>query len=243
METFMGTTTKISARVLTVLLGVAAATVLWFGVWPTVMSGSGLDLRSRIGWLNPPMPGPQFEPNVAVQPDRGLRERWSTEAGTVAPETLFPWRDTSNGTVDAATGRPPVEISPWGNMRLYLAGPTAQDRLAYAGPALAAQFLALFVIWLLWRIVRTLPTGEVFTAANGRRVVGIGLALALGGSAIQLLAYLGVQDIIARSAAAGILKAAFSFSFLPLIVGAVLILLAEIFRQGVRLRAEVAGLV
>jgi hypothetical protein len=239
----MGTTTKISARVLTVLLGVAAATVLWVGVWPTVLSGNGLDVKSRIGWHNPPMPGPQFEPSVAVQPDRGLRERWSVEEGTAAPETLFPWRDTANGTVDAATGRPPVEVSPWGNMRLYLAGPTAQDRLAQAGPRLAVHALVLFVIWLLWRIVRTLPTGEVFTAANGRRMVGIGLAVALGGSAVQLLAYAGERDIIARSAAAGILKAAFSFSFLPLVVGAVLILLAEIFRQGVRLRTEVDGLV
>jgi hypothetical protein len=180
----MGTSAKISARVLTVLLGVAAATVLWVGVWPTVLSGSGLDVKSRIGWLNPPMPGPQFEPSVAVEPDRGLRLRWS-EPGTVAPETIFPWRDSSNGTVDVATGRPPV------------------------------------------------------------RMVGVGLAVAAGGSAVQLLAYAGERDIIARSAAAGILKAAFSFSFsfLPLVVGAVLILLAEIFRQGVRLRTEVDGLI
>lgn len=120
---------------------------------------------------------------------------------------------------------------------------SAHNRLGFAGPQLAAQALILLVLWLLWRIVRTVPTAEVFTRVNARRMVGVGLAVAIGGSAVQLLGYAAHNGILARSAAAGIVDITFSFSFLPLVVGAIVLLLAEVFRQGVRLRAEVDGLV
>jgi hypothetical protein len=232
----MGTTVKLSVRLLTGLLGVAAATVLVFGVWPTLLGPSGLDLARGL------VPIPQAVPTLTVQADDGFHHRWQANAGVIAVE-LFPWKDTSNGTRDATTGLPPVELAPWHSMDLTFWGPTWQDRLGFAGPRLATQALILLVLWLLWRIVRTVPTAEVFTPINARRMVGIGLAVALGGSAVQLLDYAAHKGIVARSAAAGIVDIPFSFSFQPLVVGAIVLLLAEVFRQGVRLRAEVDGLV
>ena len=176
-----------------------------------------------------------------MQTDDGFGERW--QATGIDQQEFFPWTDTSNGTRDAATGLPPVELMPWRSMELTIWAPTLQDRLSFAGPELAAQALMLLVLWLLWRIVRTVPTAEVFTAANARRIVATGLAVAVGGSAVQLLGYAAHKGIVARSAAAGIVDVAFSFSFVPLVVGAVVLLLDEVFRQGVRLRAEVDGLV
>lgn len=229
-------TVKVSARLLTGLLGAAVAAVLAFGVWPTVLGPSGLDLgRGMV-----PMPGPQRAPYLAVQPDGGFGERW--QAAAFDSQKLFPWTDTSNGTRDAASGLPPVEVIPWSSMELTFWGPTWQDRLGFAGPQLAAQALFLLVIWLLWRIVRTVPA-EVFTPSNARRLVGIGLAVAVGGTVVQLLGYAAHQGIVARSAAAGLVDVAFSFSFLPLVIGAIVLLLAEVFRQGARLRADVDGLV
>ncbi|HEX7744256.1 MAG TPA: DUF2975 domain-containing protein [Micromonosporaceae bacterium] len=228
--------TKVSTRLLTVLLGAAAAAVLVFGVWPTVLGPSGLELgRGMV-----PMPAPQREPYLTVQADDGFAQRWQTGP---APAVLFPWKDTSSGTRDAATGLPPVELMQWQSMELTFLGPTWRDRLGFAGPELAAQAIILMVLWLLWRIVRTVPTADVFTPANARRIAGIGLAVAVGGSAVQLLGYAAHKDIVARSAAAGILDTAFSFSFLPLVIGAIVLLLAEVFRQGVQLRADVDGLV
>ena len=228
-------TVKVSARLLAGLLGAAAVVVLVFGVWPTLLGPSGLDLgRGMV-----PLP-PQRNPSVAVQPASGFDERW--QAAGFDSQKAFPWTDTSHGTRDAATGLPPVEMTP-GIWELTFWGPTWDDRLRFAGPELAAQAVILLVLWLLWRIVRTVATAEVFTLANARRMVGIGLAVAVGGSAVQLLGYALHRWIVARSAAAGIVDVTFTFSFLPLIVGAVVLLLAEVFRQGVRLRADVAGLI
>lgn len=233
----MSTTVKVSARLLTGLLGAAVAAVLVFGVWPTVLGPSGLDLgRGMV-----PMPGPQRVPYLAVQPDGGFGERW--QAAAFDSQKFFPWTDTSNGTRDAATGLPPVELAPWYSMELTFWGPTWKDRFGFAGPQLAAQAVILLVLWLLWRIVRTVPTFEVFTPANVRRMVGIGLAVSVGGTVVQLLGYAAHKGIVARSAADGIVDVAFSFSFLPLVIGAIVLLLAEVFRQGVRLRADVDGLV
>jgi hypothetical protein len=235
---------KVSARLLTGLLGAAATAVLAFGVWPTLLGPTGLDLGHRMV----PMPAPQSMPYVTVQADDGLAQRWQAGAAPVAGNAadaavLFPWKDTSDGTRDAATGLPPVELAPWQSMELTFWAPTWPDRLGFAGPQLAAQAVILLVLWLLWRIIRTVSTAEVFTPANARRMVGIGLAVAVGGSAVQLLGYAAHKGILARSAAAGIVDITFSFSYLPLVIGAIVLLLAEVFRQGVRLRAEVDGLI
>jgi hypothetical protein len=232
----VGTTVKVSARLLTGLLGAAAAAVVVFGVWPTVLGPSGLDLGRQMV----PMPAPQRVPYLAVQPDHGFAQRWQGGDGL---KDVFPWKDTSDGSRDAITGLPPVQLGHWESIELTFWAPTWPDRLGFAGPQLATQVLILLVLWLLWRIVRTVPTAEVFTPANAGRMAWIGLTVAVGGSAVQLLGYAAHKAIIARSAAAGIVDVAFSFSFLPVVVGAVVLLLAEVFRQGIRLRADVDGLV
>ncbi|GHJ44150.1 hypothetical protein Cs7R123_14920 [Catellatospora sp. TT07R-123] len=233
----MGATVKVSARLLTVLLGVVAVFVLVFGVWPALLGPAGLDLVRGVA----PMPVPQSVPQVAVQPGAQFAQRWQS-AGTGA-KPIFDWVDTSDGTRDATTGRLPVELMPWGDMRLSFWGMDLGDRLAYVAPELLAQALILLVLWLLWRTVRTVPAGEVFTVGNARRMVGVGLAVAAGGSAVQLVAYQAHRLVVEHSAAAGVVRAVFSFSWVPLVAGAVVLLLAEVFRQGVRLRADVDGLV
>ncbi|MEV0154023.1 DUF2975 domain-containing protein [Micromonospora sp. NPDC050686] len=232
----MNASVKVSVRLLIGLIGAAAAAVLVFGVWPTVLGPSGLELGRGLA----PMPAPQPVQTVAVLPDDGFAARWQA----AAPDThqVFPWQDTSDGTRDAITGLPPVELAT-PSMVLSILEPSWLDRLSLAGPELAAQALILAVLWLLRRIVRTVPAAEVFADANARRIVLIGLLVAVGGSAVQLLGYAADRAVVARSAAAGVVDAAFSFSFVPLAIGAIVLLLAEVFRQGVRLRADVDGLV
>ncbi len=236
----MSTTVKVSTRLLTALLAAAAVAVVEFGVWPTLLGPAGLDLG--------PMPVPQSMPYLTVQADEGFAQRWAGAtvgdfAVNAADATvLFPWKDTSDGTRDWATGLPPVELAQFHSMELTFWAPTWPDRLGFAGPKLATQAVILLVLWLLWRIVRTVPAAEVFTPANARRMVGVGLAVAIGGSAVQLLGYAAHKSILARSAAAGIVDINFSFSFLPLVLGAILLLLAELFRQGVMLGAPSTSL-
>jgi hypothetical protein len=231
-----GKTVRLGVRLLLGLLGAAFVSTAVFGVWPTVVGPSGLDV-----WRGAPTATPQAVPSVVVRPDAGFAERFP--ASGAEPQVMFPWTETASGTADAATGLPPVELAPWHSLELIFWAPTWPDRIGFAGPKLAEQAMVLVVLWLLWLVVRTVPAGEIFTPANARRMLTIGAVVALGGSAVQLLTYLAHRAIISRSAADGILEVAFSLSFLPLLAGAVILLLAEVFRQGVRLRADVDGLV
>lgn len=225
-----------------VLLGTAVAAVV-VGAVRTVLGYSGLDLGGHMIHLpNLPLLGDPA-PSIPVTPDGGFRARLTEVGAKDFGPTAFPWKDTSDGTRDAYTGLPPVELAGWHSLSLYFWGPTFRDRLAYAGPVLFAEALALTVLVLLWRIVRTLALGEVFVRDNARRMVAIGLVVAAGGSLAQLLRALGWADMVAHSAAAGVVRVAWSFSFLPLLAGAVILLLAEVFRQGVGMRADVDGLV
>jgi hypothetical protein len=230
--------TTLTVRLLTGLLGASVALVLVFGVWPAVLGPAGLDL----GHGEVPMAAPQPLPHLTVQPDAEFHERWGTT--TTTSQEIFPWKDFPNtGTSDAVTGLPPVELRMTTSMELTFWAPTWVDRLGFAGPELATQAVILLVLWLLWCIVRTIPDGQVFTSANARRMAGIGAAVAVGGSVVQLVSYTMHKTIVARSAAANVVDVVFSFSFLPLVLGVVFLLLAEVFRQGVRLRSEVDGLV
>lgn len=233
--------TRVSVRLLYVLLGLATAFVLVFNVVPAVLSYIAPGVLGSV-----PFVGPQQVPALVVVPDDGFAERWEaapTHELDPTQRDLFPWADTSDGTTDALTGLPPVELRLDDAMHLTFWSTSWVDRLNFAVPPLATAALALAVIWLLWRIVRTVSTDEAFTRVNARRVASIGLLIAVGASALQLITNALGKGVIARSAAAGIVDVPFSFDFLPLWVGAVVLLLAEVLRQGVRLRAEVEGLV
>jgi hypothetical protein len=241
MEHVMGT--RVRVRLLYVFLGLATAFVVVSSVGPAVVAYGTSGVLANVPFL-----GAQPVPALEVIPGEGFAERWEATGpseGIPGQRDLFPWTDTSEGAVDAATGRAPVELAIGaGGMKLTLWGSLGwADRLSLALPPLAWPALALAVLGLLWRIVRTVSSGEVFTRANARRLTVIGLLIALGSSVLQLGAYWLDRDVIARSAAAGVLDVPFTFSFVPLWVGAVVVLLAEVFHQGVRLRAEVEGLV
>lgn len=111
-------------------------------------------------------------------------------------------------------------------------------RVGIAGPRLAGQVLGLIVLWLLWRIVVSAVAGNVFTTANARRVLLVGLAAAVGGTCLQVLTFVAYRAIVARSAA-GIVEASFSFSILPVTGGLIVLVLAWVFQRGVRLQRSV----
>jgi hypothetical protein len=233
--------TRVRVRLLYLLLGLATAFVVVFNILPAIGS-----YGTSGALANMPLIGPQQIPTVTVIEDDGFAERWAASEPSdeiVGQRDLFRWADTSDGTKDAVTGLPPVQFWVGDGMKLTFWGLTFVDRLSFALPPLLWAALTLAVIWLLWRIVRTVSTGEVFSAVNARRVTAIGLLIAVGASLLQLATYWLDKGVIARSAAAGVLDVPFSFSFVPLWVGAVIVLLAEVFRQGVRLRTEVEGLV
>ncbi|MFC8734460.1 DUF2975 domain-containing protein [Luteimicrobium sp. NPDC057192] len=230
--------TKLCVRALYVTLGLAALWVLLVDVVPAVAAPD-----TNLPYLqNRPVP------SLVVERDTGFRERVAANGFDPAdPDSgmpvIFPWTDTSDGTRDAATGLPPVELAIGDPMRLTFWGTEGSTRAMFSLPPLGWAALALGVLGLLYRIVRDVARGDAFDPANPRRVAAIGLLVAVGGSVVQLGTFALERFGIARSAAAGIVQAPFTFAVAPLWIGALVLLLAEVFRQGVRLRAEVDGLV
>lgn len=235
-----------SVRWLTALLGLATAFVMVFNVVPAMRSYDQTGVLASVPFL-----GPQQIPTIDVVAGAGLRERaarapmcqegWACALGE---PVIFPWVDTANGTVDAATGLPPVQLDMDGSaMQLSLLGLRWWETVVFSGPPFAYGALALAVIWLLWQVVRTLRSGDVFTQANVRRVMWVGGLIGGGSVLLQAAEYLAQRGVLAASAAAGVVEVAPSFNLMPLLLGAVVLLLAEVFRQGVHLRSEVEGLV
>jgi len=225
--------TALTVRLLRVLLGLAAAFVLVFNVLVTVHPVDDVPL------LRQPVP------NVSVMQGTGFEARWrAAEPDASGKPVLFPWSDdSSDGTRDAATGLPAVELSIGDQMRLYFWGPTTLDRVTFVLPPLAWAALALIVLWLLWRIVGTIAADDVFSRANIRRIVVIGALIAGGATVVQLGSYWLKVGTVARSAAAGVVVVPFQFDLVPLWAGALIVLLAVVLHQGVRLRQDVEGLV
>ena len=217
------------------LLVLAALVSVAFVVLPMTIGGQGLDLTNH---TVRPFTRERVMSIEVTGTDRLFRERMPD--GWPVP---FQTADSPQGTVDATTGKPAVELFMFDGMQLTFWNPTVLDRLAYAGPSLFTALLTLSVLLLLYRIVGTVDSGDVFTRSNARRILWIGLLVGIGGSAVQLAQYAAHASMVSRSAGAGLLEVPFRFAATPVLAGAVLLVLAEAFRQGVRLRADVDGLV
>lgn len=115
---------------------------------------------------------------------------------------------------------------------------------AYLSLPVFKSVLAVAVILLLWRIVRSTRSGEIFSAANVRRMTGIWVLVVAGGMALQLLDLWVRYELLAPTALplATSLSLA-DISFAPVVVGSLLAFFTEVFRRGVALRDEVEGVV
>lgn len=121
--------------------------------------------------------------------------------------------------------------------------PDFQQRLGLIGAPVLAGILAIVVLVLLRRIVRTLRQGDPFVPVNARRLWLIALLVGVGGQAAALLVEWGRWGILRHPSVEPYVEIDFDPTYLPLPAGLVLLVLAEVFRQGAKLREDVAGLV
>lgn len=103
--------------------------------------------------------------------------------------------------------------------------------------------LAVAVLTLLLRIVRTLRDRDPFVEANARRLFAIAGLVGVGGQLTVLVAAWGRLGVLRHPDVAPYVVTDATVTFVPLFVGLAIAVVAEVFRQGTRLRAEVAGLV
>ncbi len=151
------------------------------------------------------------------------------------------WIDTEDGTRDAATGQAPVELGGPVTAQLTFWSPTTSQRAAWAVRELLGPILTITGVWLVFGIVRSARRGDPFTGDNERRLWSLAALVAVGGTLYSTVVGFTTMLLIQRSAAADMFVTAATVSLLPLVMGALLAMLALVWRIGVGLRDDVEG--
>ncbi len=215
---------QLSHRGFSGVLILAMAVVVVLGIGPSVVGSPGLGL---VG-------GETFGQPVAV------RATLDTEVRVPRSPRIV---DGDNGSVDSRTGGPPAEVTGPFNAQVSLLSPTPRQRALYIASSVAAPLVTLVVIVLLLLIVRTIETGDPFVLANARRLQWIAFVVGAGGLLAQGLSDFARNEMLASSAASDVVQLDFTLSFLPIVAGLAILTLAEVFRRGALMRADLEGLV
>ena len=107
---------------------------------------------------------------------------------------------------------------------------------------LPLALLALAVLVLLRRIVRSVVDGDPFVQENVRRLRTIGWLVALS-PVLLVVAQVARSGLVARSSVGDLAVSHITIAFVPILIGGLLLVLAEVFAAGVRLREDTEGLV
>lgn len=147
--------------------------------------------------------------------------------------------ETESGTRDSATLQAPVELGGPIEVELTFLDPTASQKTIWAIGQLVGPALVIAGIWLVFQILRSMRQGDPFTTPNEHRLWLLALVVGGGGTAYQLIDDFVRMLLIQRSAAADLFARTATISFLPLVLGLLIALLAAVWRIGIDLREDV----
>ena len=123
---------------------------------------------------------------------------------------------------------------------------TVAEQLLSRGDAALLGLAVGLGAWLLAPVLESIAGGRPFGGGNARRLAWLAVVVAVAGSVGPLLPQFGAIAVLDRLGLVGPASpftVGTTFSFLPLVVGGLLLVLAEAFRQGERIDADVEGLV
>lgn len=140
----------------------------------------------------------------------------------------------------SAIGDLPANVRPAARVPISveIGNPSLGESLAAVGTGIVQLAVAVVVSYLLLRIVDSIRKGDPFTNDNVRRLRGIALALLIGWPVGQLLSQLLGAGLAER---AGVPDDGLVLALggpVP-VAGVGVLILAEVFRHGVRLREDV----
>lgn len=121
--------------------------------------------------------------------------------------------------------------------------PTMRQRIAFLGAGFTASLSTVAVLALLLLVVRSLRAGDPFVLANARRLRRIAAVVAVGGTGASALRAWGEHLVLDDPVIRPLVHEQLQITFLPLIAGLGVLLLADVFRRGALMRAELEGLV
>ena len=117
--------------------------------------------------------------------------------------------------------------------------PQRTSVLVTVAGVIAVEAVILVVLYRLRRIFRRLVEGRPFLDENARGLRFIGLAVVVGELAWAALQYLGQRAIVRAFSSAEIsFRAAFTPRLSVLLAGLALLIIAEVFREGIKMRAD-----
>ncbi|MCB1302383.1 MAG: DUF2975 domain-containing protein [Tetrasphaera sp.] len=148
-----------------------------------------------------------------------------------------------DGSVDCATGRPPVEVGHPVTATVQFPRPTTTQRWLWVLGLAAGPVVAAVCLWLILRMLRSARHGDPFTRENLRRMQWLAILVGIDGSLVTWSGAFLDRWLLDTSAAEKIVAMTFDFSFLPAIGGLLIGVLAEVWRRGMAMREDLDGLV
>ena len=199
-----------------IIVGMAAAAI---GAAAIIAAPSGL------GWIGdgPPIAA---DASVAFDVDFG--------------ETLT-WVETDNGPVDAATGGSRAGIGDPVTARFSLYEPSTALRVMWTVVHLLGPLVVFGGLWLVLGVVRSTRSGHPFTVENERRLWSLATLVAVGGTVVAASNDVARNVALQRSAASDLFQMEATFSFLPIVIGIAIGVLAGVWRLGVGMSDDIAG--
>jgi Protein of unknown function (DUF2975) len=99
---------------------------------------------------------------------------------------------------------------------------------------------------LLWRVLRAVAAGDPFRPPNALLVLGLAVVTAVGGTGAQVAEWWAADAVLGHlglSGAGSPVAPWYELSLVPLLLAALLVILADAIRTGARMRADLDGLV
>lgn len=136
-----------------------------------------------------------------------------------------------------------LEFAPRLEATIVVNSPDFRQSVLLAWVPLLSGLAQIGVMVLAVGILRTMRRGDVFVTSNVRRLYAIAGIVAVGGSVLQALSIWGYLGVVNNPIAAPYVIPSWEISWVPLVAGLALAAGAEVFRQGLALRDDAAGLV
>ena len=185
---------------------------------------------------------PQWPVVGASQHEMSVATRFNEDAG-VTVRNAPTWRDTPTGTVDARTGGRPVEVGGPFLGQVGFPGPSVEQRLLWVSWRASIPLLAAGALWLVLLIVRSVRHADPFTETNARRLRWLAVLVAVGGTLISVLGTVLRRWLLDNSGAGNIVARDWLVSWIPLLIGLLIAVLAQVWSHGVEMRNELEDVV
>ena len=169
-------------------------------------------------------------------------------AGVVEPLADWVTGGPLSPRVESAVTVPPLDAAGVGygsaSYTVDAVDPGAGARLLALLPGLLLSVLVVLSCWCIVLLLRTVASGDPFDPVNVTRLRVIAGALVVGAPVAHLLQLVSDAVVLGGLDLGGLdLTFTLDIPWLPMVAGLVVAMLAEAFKAGSRLRADVDGLV